>query len=109
MSKHQGLTLAELEAQAFERQPSHAEQAAQHQVDVVKGLIAMRKAGLLKAVHAHESLLAIELPGEYQKRITWATAERLVQEFRECERQPKRQSAASAGAPSAHRRTNPAS
>ena len=68
--------------------------AAEHQVEVVKGLIDMRKAGLLKAVHAEGGLLSIELPSDTPRllgegvkhRIAWATAERMVAEFRERER-----------------------
>ena len=64
----------------------------------MKGLIAMRKAGLLAAVHADQGLLAIEMPGAHpeigergvKRRITWAAAERLVEEFHETQRVKKK-------------------
>lgn len=83
-----GITLKELERlRTSEPPPPYPleDRAVAHQVEVVKGLIAMRVQGYLQAVHAHENLLAIEMPGELRgstRRITWATAERLVQEFR---------------------------
>jgi hypothetical protein len=71
------------------RLASGALSKAEHQVDIMLGLIHMRRAGLLRSIHTHP--LRIELstePGQLRP-IDWRLAERMVSRYRLDE--PKKQ------------------
>lgn len=81
-------SLAQLEAiGGGQRAPLAAQR---HQVDIVLGLLEMRKAGLLYRVHVHESRIAVELPREpdVKRSVTWGWAAKIVAEFQKREGKP---------------------
>jgi hypothetical protein len=74
-------SLAELEAiGSGQRAPAEAQR---HQVEVVLGLLEMKRAGLFIRVHVHESKLAVELPREpdVKRSVNWGWAAKIVAEF----------------------------
>lgn len=76
---------------------------AEIRVDIVLGLIAMRRAGLLSSVHTDSGYLKIEIPRKHQdddhvlRPITWPVAAEMVSRFR-AELKPARKASAPAAA-----------
>lgn len=74
-------TLAQLEDSGSAQRSSP--EADRMQVEIMLGLLEMRRAGLLHAVHVHSSKIAVELPSEpgVKRSITWTWAAKFVAEF----------------------------